>query len=339
MNDAIEVKELTVTYGATVAVDALSFGVGFGEVLGLLGPNGAGKTSTLETIEGYRRPTEGSVRVLGIEPAAKQAQLSRQMGVMLQEGGIPARMTVKAALELYSRFYDHPRSIADLVAQLSLASVLKTPYRRLSGGEKQRLSLALALIGQPRVLLLDEPTAGVDPEGKAAIRDLITELRAASVAILMTGHELEEIDRMVDRVLIIDRGKERAMGSPAGLREAYGGEGVEFTAHDRIDCVMLGTRLGAHVRPVRVDRYRVEAEPTTELLGRLVQTLTDLGVAAQDVATVSPSLEEIYLSLISVASTGAPASHESSTAPPPSLSPTQTVADHHIQTSTEETRG
>ncbi|WP_298338376.1 ABC transporter ATP-binding protein [Ferrimicrobium sp.] len=339
MNDAIEVQELTVTYGATVAVETLSFKVGFGEVLGLLGPNGAGKTTTLETIEGYRRPTEGSVRVLGIEPAAKQAQLSRQMGVMLQEGGIPARMTVKAALELYSRFYDHPRPVADLVAQLSLASVLKTPYRRLSGGEKQRLSLALALIGQPRVLLLDEPTAGVDPEGKAAIRDLITELRAASVAILMTGHELEEIDRMVDRVLIIDQGKERAMGSPAGLREAYGGEGVEFTAHGGVDCVMLGARLGANVRPVRVDRYRVEAEPTTELLGRLVQTLTDLGVAAQDVATVSPSLEEIYLSLISVASTGTPASHESSTLPPPSLSPTQTLADHHIQTSTEETHG
>lgn len=132
------------------------------------------------------------------------------------------------------------------------------------------------------------------------------------------------------------------MGSPAGLREAYGGEGVEFTAHDRIDCVMLGTRLGAHVRPVRVDRYRVEAEPTTELLGLLVQTLTDLGVEAQDVATVSPSLEEIYLSLIAATSPGTgslnPASHESSTTAPP-IPPAQTRTDHHIQTSTEETRG
>ncbi|WP_298212191.1 ABC transporter ATP-binding protein [Ferrimicrobium sp.] len=354
MSDAIEVKDLTVTYGATVAVDGLSFAVGFGEVVGLLGPNGAGKTSTLETIEGYRRPTKGFVRVLGIEPAAKQARLSREMGVMLQEGGIPARMTVKAALTLYSRFYDHPQSVGDLVTQLNLASVLKTPYRRLSGGEKQRLSLALALIGRPRVLLLDEPTAGVDPEGKAAIRDLITGLRAASVAILMTGHELEEIDRMVDRVLIIDRGKERAMGTPAELRGAYGGEGVEFTAFEHVDCEMLAARLGSSVRLVRVDRYRVEAEPTTELLGRLVQTLTDLGVDAQDVATISPSLEEIYLSLISVASqdpgplgpglshpdSSTLGSHDPPAGPPDQTGPLdQKSPDQTIQASTEETHG
>lgn len=299
MNDAIEVKGLTISYGSTLAVDGLSFEVGFGEVVGLLGPNGAGKTSTLETIEGYLRPTRGSVRVLSLDPAAKQAQLSREMGVMLQEGGIPARMTVKAALALYSRFYDHPKSTSELIERLNLASVLTTPYRRLSGGEKQRLSLALALIGAPRVLLLDEPTAGVDPEGKVAIRELIADLRQASVAILLTGHELEEIDRIVDRVLVIDRGKERAHGTPAELRAAYGGEGVEFTTSSDLDCRALGARLGTSVRSVRSNRYRVEGEPTTELLGQLLRTLAELGIEAQDVATVSPSLEEIYLSLIS----------------------------------------
>ena len=307
MNDAIEVKGLTISYGTTLAVDQLTFGVGFGEVVGVLGPNGAGKTSTLETIEGYRRPTQGSVRVLGLDPAAKQAQLSREMGVMLQEGGIPARMTVKAALSLYSRFYDHPRSISELTERLNLSLVLSTPYRRLSGGEKQRLSLALALIGAPRVLLLDEPTAGVDPEGKAAIRELITDLRAASVAILMTGHELEEIDRIVDQVLIIDRGTERAHGSPSELRQAYGGEGVEFTTLSDVDCGALGSRLGTSVRSVRANRYRVEGEPTTEFLGHLLQILGELGIKAQDVATVSPSLEEIYLSLIGSSEPGQPA--------------------------------
>ncbi|WP_276941898.1 ABC transporter ATP-binding protein [Ferrimicrobium acidiphilum] len=337
MNDAIEVKGLTISYGTTLAVDQLTFGVGFGEVVGVLGPNGAGKTSTLETIEGYRRPTHGSVRVLGLDPAAKQAQLSREMGVMLQEGGIPARMTVKAALSLYSRFYDHPRSIAELTERLNLSSVLSTPYRRLSGGEKQRLSLALALIGGPRVLLLDEPTAGVDPEGKAAIRELITDLRAASVAILMTGHELEEIDRIVDQVLIIDRGKERAHGSPAELRQAYGGEGVEFTALSDVDCGALGSRLGTSVRSVRANRYRVEAEPTTELLGHLLQILGELGIEAQDVATVSPSLEEIYLSLIgsSQPSQSAGISDKDSTAESPRITP----EDQSDPTSKEDARG
>jgi len=337
MNDAIEVKELTINYGTTLAVDQLSFEVGFGEVVGILGPNGAGKTSTLETIEGYRRPTQGSVRVLGLDPAAKQAQLSREMGVMLQEGGIPARMTVKAALSLYSRFYDHPRSISELTERLSLSSVLPTPYRRLSGGEKQRLSLALALIGSPRLLLLDEPTAGVDPEGKAAIRELIADLRADSVAILMTGHELEEIDRIVDRVLIVDRGKERAHGSQAELRQAYGGEGVEFSTLGNVDCGALGSRLGTSVRSVSADRYRVEGEPTTELLGQLLQTLAELGIEAQDVATVSPSLEEIYLSLIgssqprqSAAIGGKDSSGES---------PPITPKDHSDPTSKEDANG
>lgn len=298
MNDAIEVSELTVTYGATVAVDRLSFTVGFGEVVGLLGPNGAGKTSTLETIEGYRRPTGGSVRVLGMDPGAKQALLARQMGVMLQEGGIPARMTVHAALGLYAKFYDHPEPIDELVARLDLGRVLKTPYRRLSGGEKQRLSLALALIGRPRVLLLDEPTAGVDPEGKAAIRELISELRAASVAILMTGHELEEIDRMVDRVLVVDHGTQRALGSPGELRQRFGGEGVEFSSDDELDLTVLARRIGAPIQPVRPGRYRVEAEATTQLLGHLVETLSELGIRAHEVATVTASLEDIYLQLI-----------------------------------------
>jgi ABC-2 type transport system ATP-binding protein len=337
MNDAIEVKGLTISYGTTLAVDQLTFGVGFGEVVGVLGPNGAGKTSTLETIEGYRRPTQGSVRVLGLDPAAKQAQLSREMGVMLQEGGIPARMTVKAALSLYSRFYDHPKSISELTERLNLTSVLTTPYRRLSGGEKQRLSLALALIGAPRVLLLDEPTAGVDPEGKAAIRELITDLRTASVAILMTGHELEEIDRIVDRVLIIDRGKERAHGSPSELRQAYGGEGVEFSTLSDVDCGVLGSRLGTSVRSVRANRYRVEGEPTTELLGHLLQILGELGIKAQDVATVSPSLEEIYLSLIGSSQprqSAAIGGKDSSVESPPI-----TPKDHSDPTSKEDAHG
>jgi ABC-2 type transport system ATP-binding protein len=298
MNDAIEVKELTVAYGATPAVDRLSFGVSFGEVVGLLGPNGAGKTSTLEAIEGYRRPTQGVVRVLGLEPATKQALLAREMGVMLQEGGIPSRMTTKAAIALYSRFYDDPVPTPELIERLSLSPVLSTPYRRLSGGEKQRLLLALALIGRPRVLLLDEPTAGVDPEGKAAIRALISDLRDASVAILMTGHELEEIDRMVDRVLIIDHGRERAAGSLSELRQRYGGEGVEFTTTKEFDTEILAARLGCAVDGVRPGRYRVVTLPTTQFLGQLVEVLGALGIEAYDVATITPSLEEIYLSLI-----------------------------------------
>lgn len=286
-------------YGAREAVRGLSFSVGFGEVFGVLGPNGAGKTSTIETLEGYRRPSGGFVRVLDVEePWRHQRTLARSMGVMLQEGGVPPRMRAKEALVLYSRFYEDPWPIEELIERLDLGGVLATPYRRLSGGEKQRLALALAVVGRPRVLFLDEPTAGVDPVGKRAIRELVAELAASGVAIVLTGHELEEIDRMVDRLLIINHGLPRAEGTPAELRSRFGEEGVEFAVRGEVDADALATALGAEVVAVAPGRLRVKARPTPEFVAALGAALVGQHVDAGPLETVETSLETIYLRLV-----------------------------------------
>lgn len=294
MAHAIAVEELVVAYGAKVAVDGVSFTVDPGEVVALLGPNGAGKTSTVETVEGYHHPTRGRVSVLGLDPARSQAELSRRLGVMLQEGGVPSRLSPAKVLGVTARFYDHPWLPAELLARVGLEAAARTPYRRLSGGEKQRLALALALVGRPEVLVADEPTAGVDPVGKAAIRELVEELRAQGVAVLATGHELEEIDKVVDRVLILDAGRVRAEGTPAELKARFGVRGVEFRVS-----APLGRSLGRMpIVPVGEGRYRVEGDPTPQLVGDVLAALAEEGLAAEDLRTVTPSLEEVYLAVI-----------------------------------------
>src|SRR5947199_257283 len=220
MASAIEVHELVVRYSSLVAVDRLSFTAEAGELVALLGPNGAGKTSTVETLEGYRRPSDGSVRVLGLDPVAQHAAVTPRIGVMLQSGGVYPGMRVIEALRLFAAFYDNPLDPEELLAKVGLTSVARTVWRRLSGGEQQRLSLALALIGRPAVAFLDEPTAGVDPAGRLAIREVIAGLRDAGVCVILTTHELEEAERLADRIVIIDHGRIVADGSPAGLKRS-----------------------------------------------------------------------------------------------------------------------
>src|SRR5579872_5296356 len=211
---AVECSDLVVRYGSTTAVDGVSLGADFGEVLAVLGPNGAGKTSTIETLEGYRRPAAGSVRVLGFDPRAEHRSLVSHIGVMLQRGGAYPMLGPRRAIDLFAGYYPDPESTDELLDLVGLRGVERTPWRHLSGGEQQRLSLALALVGKPRVVFLDEPTAGVDPQGRLAIRRVITDLRDAGVCVLLTTHELEEAERLADRVVIIDHGRVVAEGTP-----------------------------------------------------------------------------------------------------------------------------
>ncbi|HEV2360739.1 MAG TPA: ABC transporter ATP-binding protein, partial [Acidimicrobiales bacterium] len=217
---AIEVADLVVRYQDLTAVDGISFSAEPGEVVALLGPNGAGKTSTVETIEGYRRPTGGSTRVLGLDPVSQHGALMPKIGVMLQGGGLYPTMPPMDALNLFAAYYDNPRAPAELLDLVGLTTVAKTPSKRLSGGERQRLSLALALVGRPSVVFLDEPTAGVDPAGRIEVRSVITGLRDDGACVLLTTHELPEAERLADRVLIIDRGRIVADGSPDSLTAA-----------------------------------------------------------------------------------------------------------------------
>src|SRR5947199_10776197 len=203
---AVEVSDLVVRYGSVTAVAGLSFGADAGEVVALLGPNGAGKTTTVETLEGYLRPSAGSVRVLGLDPVADHRRLTPQIGVMLQRGGVYPGMGPKEALRLVASYYDSPDDPEALLDRVGLRDVASTPWRRLSGGEQQRLSLALALVGRPRVAFLDEPTAGLDPAARHTVWEVVRRLREKGACVVLTTHYLEEAERLADRVVIIDHG-------------------------------------------------------------------------------------------------------------------------------------
>ncbi|MDO8485160.1 MAG: ABC transporter ATP-binding protein, partial [Candidatus Limnocylindrales bacterium] len=214
---AVLVQGLTKRYGDRIVLDGVSISVGHGELVALLGPNGAGKTTTVEIIEGYRRANGGIVRVLGQDPASGGPQLRARVGLMLQGGGIDPRAQPRETLVQYGRFHANPRNADELLDLVGLRAVARTRYRRLSGGERQRLGLALALVGRPEVLVLDEPTAGMDPEARAATRAIVADLRAAGVAILLTSHDLGDVERMADRVCVLHSGRIVASGTPAEL--------------------------------------------------------------------------------------------------------------------------
>ncbi|MEZ5209091.1 MAG: ABC transporter ATP-binding protein [Acidimicrobiales bacterium] len=229
---AIVVEDLRITYADLVAVDGLSFDAAPGEIVALLGPNGAGKTSTVEAIEGFRRPASGTIRVLGLDPIADHAALVPRIGVMLQDGGVATGIRPIEVLELYAAFFSDAEDPDELLTRVGLADRRRSTWRQLSGGEQQRLSLALALVGKPEVAFLDEPTAGVDPQGRQLIRQVITELRDAGVCVLVTTHDLDEAERLADRVLIIDRGRLVASGTPAELMAQTGTDEIRFGARE-----------------------------------------------------------------------------------------------------------
>jgi len=217
---AIRVEGLVKRYGARAVLDGVSLAVAAGEIVALLGPNGAGKTTTVEIIEGYRRRDGGTVTVLGADPATGGPALRARVGLMLQGGGLDPRSTPSDVLRLYSAFHVGGRDPEALLAQVGLATVANTPVRRLSGGERQRLALALALVGDPDVLILDEPTAGMDPEAKRDTRGLIAGLRDEGRAILVTTHDLVDVERLANRVAILHHGRIVADGSVAELTGA-----------------------------------------------------------------------------------------------------------------------
>ncbi|MHB1777851.1 MAG: ABC transporter ATP-binding protein [Acidimicrobiales bacterium] len=296
--DAVLCRDLVVRYGSVTAVDGLSFEVAGGEVVALLGPNGAGKTSTVESLEGYRRPTAGSVRVLGLDPLGDHRALVARIGVMLQRGGVYPMLGPRRALELFASYYEHPEDPAALLARLSLEAVAATPWRHLSGGEQQRLALALALVGRPEVVFLDEPTAGVDPEGRLAIRQVVAELAAGGVAVLLTTHELAEAEKMADRVVIVVAGRAAAAGRVDGAGvDGLGAAGLTFGATPGLDVAGLGAVLGTTVSEGPPGRYQVAGPATPERTAALTGWLAERQLSLTDLRT-GRSLEDAYLSVV-----------------------------------------
>ncbi len=217
----MEIDKLVVRYGEKTAVDGLSLTVAAGTVTAVLGPNGAGKTTTVESCEGFRRPDSGRVRVLGLDPITDHDELMPRIGVMLQEGGAWSGVRAVEMLEYVATLHTHPLDIPALVERLDLGSCGRTPYRRLSGGQKQRLSLALAILGRPEIAFLDEPTTGLDPHGRREIWQLIRDLRADGVTVVLTTHAMDEAEQLSDQVHVVSAGKLIASGTPDELTQHH----------------------------------------------------------------------------------------------------------------------
>jgi ABC-2 type transport system ATP-binding protein len=222
---ALEVRDLVKRYAGRAVLDGVTLQVAAGEIVALLGPNGAGKTTTVECLEGLRRPDGGSVRVLGTDPWGAARDHRARVGVLLQDGGFDIRARPLETLRQFAAFHATPLEAVGLLDRVGLATVATTPYRRLSGGERQRLGLAVALIGQPEVLFLDEPTAGMDPEARAVTRELVAAERARGVAVLLTSHDMVDVERLADRIVVVVGGRVVAAGTAGELTRA--GETLE----------------------------------------------------------------------------------------------------------------
>jgi len=214
----LQVENLVKRYGDVEAVRGVSFSVEEGEVFGLLGPNGAGKTTTVEILEGLRDPDSGTLSVCGLNPQTDAHELKHEIGAALQSTALPDKMRVMEALRLFAGFYKRRRSPEELLKRFGLEEKRNAFYNQLSGGQKQRLALAMALVNDPKVLFFDEPTAGLDPQVRREIYDIIEELRRDNKTIVMTTHYIEEAERLCDRVAIVDHGKVIALGTPRELK-------------------------------------------------------------------------------------------------------------------------
>ncbi len=272
-------RDLRKRYGEVEAVRGIDFSVRRGEVFGLLGPNGAGKTTTVEILEGYRERSGGSVSVLGHDPADRSRELREQVGIVLQSTGMYAHITVREALRHWAGFYPHPRDVEEVIRLVGLEEKQHERTRRLSGGQLRRLDLALALIGDPELIFLDEPTTGFDPAARRAAWETVRALRDLGKTILLTTHYLDEAQTLADRVAIIKDGRILTVGSPG---ELGGDASLGYRVSWREDDTGLTTR--------QVD------DPTT-LLYELSSAALARDEPLRDISVVRPSLEDVYLQL------------------------------------------
>ncbi|MDT7570049.1 MAG: type transport system ATP-binding protein [Actinomycetota bacterium] len=283
---ALEVEGLVKRYGGRAVVDGVSWSVQPATVLALLGPNGAGKTTTVEVCEGFRRPDEGTVRVLGLDP--RDRALRPRIGVMPQEGGAYPGLRCEEMLRLVASYAASPLDPADLLERLALSDVRRTAYRRLSGGQQQRLSLALAVVGRPELVFLDEPTAGLDPQARHATWELVEALRRDGVTVVLTTHLLDEAERLADDVVLIDHGRVVARGTVAELTKR--GEELRFRADPGLDLTGL-----AGAREESPGQYVVRGPVDPKLIATVTAWCERNAVLVEDLRT--RSLEDVFLEL------------------------------------------
>jgi ABC-2 type transport system ATP-binding protein len=299
MNSSIlQVTNLVKRYGDVEAVRGVSFNVEEGEVFGLLGPNGAGKTSTIEIMEGLRTPDSGRVSVCGLDPQKKPQELKHEIGAALQATSLPDKLRVIEALRLFASFYRRHRSPEELLKRFGLQEKRNTFYSQLSGGQKQRLALAMALVNDPKVLFFDEPTAGLDPQVRREIYDIIEELRREKKTIVMTTHYIEEAERLCDRVAIVDHGTVIALGTPRELKERSGDKTrLEVRLARPEPQEILKSLEGVSECRILGDSYILHCQRPPQAIVSLVKYLESTGNELISLEIATPSLEDVFIEL------------------------------------------
>jgi ABC-2 type transport system ATP-binding protein len=297
--DAIRCRALVKRYGAQVAVDGLDLEVPVGECFGLLGPNGAGKTTTVELIEGLSQPDSGKIELFGIGwDQGRDREIRQRLGVQLQETHLADRLQIDEVLLLFRSFYENGRAVESVLADLDLVTERKKQYARLSGGQKQRVALGCALIGDPELLFLDEPTTGLDPRARQAIWSIVERFRASGRTVLITTHYMEEAAALCDRIAIMDHGKIIALGSPRSLVDALGlVQFVEFETKQGLDETALGRLSPVQTCERRGERYRLRIDRSLPALTAVLAELERQKVAPVGLSTHQATLDDVFLHL------------------------------------------
>jgi ABC-2 type transport system ATP-binding protein len=298
---AIRCRRLVKRYGEVVAVDGLDLEVGRGECFGLLGPNGAGKTTTLEVLEGLLEPTAGEVEVLGRRWSEGARELRQRLGITLQETRLPEKLTVREAVTLFRSFYARGRPVEGVIGLVSLEEKAGSWVEKLSGGQRQRLAVACALVGDPEILFLDEPTTGLDPQSRRQLWEVVAQMRSQGRTVLLTTHYMDEAERLCDRVAVVDHGKVIALGTPRELIErVVGHEIVEFAVaagSGPIDEARLADLPG--VRQVRHANggFALTVDRVHRAVPALLAWLDGAAAPLDRLATHSATLEDVFVTL------------------------------------------
>ena len=292
---ALELVDVVKRFGDHTAVDNVSFRVETGTIMALLGPNGAGKTTTIEICEGFQRPDSGKISVLGMSPATEPDKVRAQVGIMLQDSGSYSGIRVREMLELTASYSRDPLAPDWLLELFGLQNVQRTTYRRLSGGQKQRLNLAVALISRPRLVFVDEPTAGMDAQSRLLVWDLLRALRSDGVTVILTTHLMDEAQALADRVTIVDRGRVVAQGTPAELQAATATT-IHFETDGDVD-LSRGEWQKLGVSATKPRTYVLHTTPRPEVVAKLAQQAAADGVLITHFDTHARSLEDAFLDI------------------------------------------
>lgn len=294
----IQVENLQKSYGAVQALRGVSFAVEQGEVFGLLGPNGAGKTTTIEILEGMRTPDSGKARVCGLDPERSGQKFKETIGAVLQSTSLPDKIRVAEAIELFAKFYRNRADTGTLLKRFQLEEKASAFYNQLSGGQKQRLALAMALVNNPQVVFLDEPTAGLDPQVRREIYDIVEQLKREKKTVLLTTHYIEEAERLCDRVAIVDYGKVIALGTPRELKQrSVGTTRIEVRLGRPLTDGVLSRMDGVADSREFDGTYVLHSSRPPQTIVALVKQLEADNNELQSLEMFSPSLEDVFIEL------------------------------------------